>query len=372
MIDEARSSSPIPPGKGPPASLVEVEAALRCHTPRPVPLFWPSIFEHKAWFLQETPSRVCQSADLLARALLAEFEAIGPDALTVGIDVYNVEAEAAGCKVTFYGNGNTAVPGIEAGHHAIRLDDDVTNRPIPNPRADGRMPVFIEAARRVVKELGPNYWVRGAISGPFSLATSLVGTDDLFPACLEEPERVRAILDYAARIIKEFARAYIDVGARLVMFDSQASPAMISPQAYEEFVLPVTTDLIHYFAAQGVPNVPLIVGGNTTPIIDPLIQTGANNLVCDFPADWEKWAAACRKAGRAVRRNLSHRLVETGTPDALYLAANKAVSEGHVLPGFIMGTAVIPYGTATQNILAIKQACLDGARAVRRDMAQTR
>jgi uroporphyrinogen decarboxylase len=280
----------------------------------------------------------------------------------VGVDVYNVEAEAAGCEVTFYANGSMGVPGIEAAHHALHVDDDLTNRRIPNPRTDGRMPLHIEAARRVVRELGSNYWVRGAISGPFSLATSLVGTADLFPACLEEPDRVQAILHYAARIIKDYAQAYIDVGAGLVMFDSQASPDMISGRTYEEFVLPVMKDLIRHFAAQGIRNVPLIIGGNTTPIVDLLIQTGANNLLCDFTADWGTWAATCRKAGRAVRRNLSPRLLETATPDEIYRAASKEVSQGRDLPGFIMGTAVLPYGTATQNILAIKQACMDAAQ----------
>jgi len=360
---EARILSSFPSGKGtPPASLAEVEACLRCETTRPAPLFLPAVYEQKAWFLRETPSRVCQSAELLTRALLAEFETIGPDALTVGIDVYNVEAEAAGSKITFYENGRTSVPGIKPDHHALRTEDDVTNRPIPNPRTDGRMPLHIEAARRVIKELGPNYWVRGAIAGPFSLATSLVGADELFPACLEEPDRVRASLHYAARIIKEYAQAYIDVGAGLVMFDSQASPDMISRRTYEEFVLPVMKDLIRHFAAQGVRNVPLIIGGDTSPIIDLLIQTGANNLLCDFTGDWKTWAAACRKARRAVRRNLSPRLIETATPDEIYLAASEEISRGRDLPGFIMGTAVIPYGTATENILAVKHACRDAAK----------
>jgi uroporphyrinogen decarboxylase len=344
-----------------PASLAEVETHLRCEAPRPTPLFLPAIYEHKAWFLRETPSRVCQSADLLTRALLMEFETIGPDALAVGIDVYNVEAEAAGCEITFYANDSTSVPGIEAGHHVLGIDDDLTKRRIPNPRTAGRMPIHIDAARSVIKELGSNYWVRGAISGPFSLATSLVGLDELFPACLEEPDRVKAILDYAARIIKDYAQAYIDVGAGLIMFDSQASPDMISRQTYEEFVLPVMKDLIRHFTVQGIRNVPLIIGGDTTRIIDLLIQTGANNLLCDYTCDWSTWAAACRKARRAVRRNLSPRLLETATPDEIYLAAQKEISQGRDLPGFIMGTAVIPYGTPTQNILAVKQACLDAA-----------
>ena len=363
MPIEPRISSPLASRQGAsPASLAVVEEYLRCEAPRPAPLFLPAIYEHKAWFLQETPSRVCQSAELLTRALLAEFETIGPDALSVGIDVYNVEAEAAGCEITFYGNGSTAVPGIEAGHHALGMDDDLTNRRIPNPRTDGRMPVHIEAARRVVKELGSNYWVRGAISGPFSLATSLVGLDELFPACLEEPEQVKTLLDYAARIIKDYAQAYIDVGAGLIMFDSQASPDMISRQTYEEFVLPVMKDLIRHFAAQGIRNVPLIIGGDTIRIIDLLIQTGANNLLCDYTADMQTWSDACRKAGRAVRRNLAPRLLETATPDEIYRAARREIEQGRDLPGFIMGTAVIPYGTPTQNILAVKQACLDAAQ----------
>ena len=34
-------------------------------------------------------------------------------------------------------------------------------------------------------------------------------------------------------------------------------------------------------------------------------------------------------------------------------------SEGY--SGFIMGTAVIPYGTSTENLLAVKRACLDAS-----------
>jgi uroporphyrinogen decarboxylase len=32
------------------------------------------------------------------------------------------------------------------------------------------------------------------------------------------------------------------------------------------------------------------------------------------------------------------------------------------MTGFIMGTAVIPFGTPKENVLAVKQACLDAAK----------
>lgn len=353
---------PVPPH--PVATRAEVESVLRCAAhARPIPLFLPAIYEHKAAFIGSTPSAISRDADLLTRALLAEFEAVGPDALAVGVDVYNLEAETVGCEVSFYEGDDTSIPGIKPGNHVIKVGDDLSNAPLPNPLKDGRMPVNITAAANLRRELGDDYWIRGAISGPFSLAISLVGAEDLFLACLDEPEWVEQVLAYSGRMIKTFSQAYIDVGAELIIFDSQASPELLSPVMYEEIVLPVTQDLVAWAAAQGVRDVPLIIGGNTTPIADTLVQSGANNLLCDFTADFDEWAAICQTHGRAFRRNISPRLIETATPDAVYEVALREIARGRDIPGFIIGTAVVPFGSPTANLLAIKQACIDSAQA---------
>jgi uroporphyrinogen decarboxylase len=301
-----------------PATRAEIETVLRCASPRPVPPFLPAIYEHKAWFINSTPSAVSRSADLLTRALLAEYETIGADALVVGVDVYNLEAEAVGCRVTFYDGEDTSIPGIRPGDHLIHVGDDLSAARLPNPLKDGRMPVNIEAARRVRAAIGPDYWLRGALSGPFSLAISLVGAEALFLGCIDQPAWVRSVLDYASRIIQEFAKAYIDAGAELIVFDSQASPELLSPEMYEEFVLPVTREFVAWAAGQGVRDVPLVIGGNTTPIAGLLAQTGANNLLCDFTCDFDEWSEVCRSAGRAMRRNISPRLLEKGSPEQVY------------------------------------------------------
>jgi len=221
------------------------------------------------------------------------------------------------------------------------------------------MPVNLAAAREVRRVLGEDYWIRGALSGPFSLAISLVGAEALFIACLEQPDWVRDCLAYAERIIREFARAYIDAGVELIVFDSQASPELLSPSMYEEFVQPVTREFVAWAASQGVRDVPLIIGGNTTPIAEMLVQTGANNLLCDFTGDFEEWIAVAGAAKRALRRNISPRVLETGTPEEIYDLARREVQRGKAEAGFIMGTGVVAFGTPTENILAVKQACLD-------------
>ena len=341
----------------------QLEAVLRCDPTATVVPFLPAIYEHKAAFIGSTPSAIARDANLLTRALIAEYETLQPDALAIGVDVYNLEAEACGCKVTFYEGDDTSIPGISPGNHVIKPGTDLSNAKVPNPLTDGRMPVNLQAARQVRAALGDDLWIRGAISGPFSLAISLVGAETLFFACVDEPAWVHEVLAYSGRIIKAFSKGYIDAGVELIVFDSQASPELLSPAMYEEFVLPVTADLAAWCRTQGVRDLPLIIGGNTTPIAELLIETGCNNLLCDFTGDFDEWSDLCRDSGRALRRNISPHLIQKGTPQAIYDVTRAEVALGDGLPGFIMGTAVIPFGTPTPNILAVKQAIVDAAQA---------
>ena len=108
-------------------------------------------------------------------------------------------------------------------------------------------------------------------------------------------------------------------------------------------------------------DVPLIIGGNTTPIAETLLQTGCNNLLCDFTGDFDEWKDLCEFEGRALRRNISPRLIETSTPEVIYETTRKEIARGAEMPGFIMGTAVIPFGSPTENILAVRAACQENA-----------
>src|SRR5579885_3126147 len=65
----------------PRATRGQIESVLRCVAPAGRPLFLPAIYEHKASFIGSTPSAISRDANLLTRAMLAEFEAVGADAL---------------------------------------------------------------------------------------------------------------------------------------------------------------------------------------------------------------------------------------------------------------------------------------------------
>jgi len=74
-----------------------IERLLRGEPADRVP-FCPAVYEHKAALIGTTPSFLSRDAGLFEKALVREAELYGPDLLTVGCDVYNLEAEAGGWR----------------------------------------------------------------------------------------------------------------------------------------------------------------------------------------------------------------------------------------------------------------------------------
>ena len=83
-----------------------VEKTYAFEVPDRIP-FVPAIYEHKARLVGRLPSEVCRSLELLLESLDKELEVYDPDMLVVGIDVYNVEAEAYGARVEDPGGNET-------------------------------------------------------------------------------------------------------------------------------------------------------------------------------------------------------------------------------------------------------------------------
>ncbi|MFH0991674.1 MAG: uroporphyrinogen decarboxylase family protein [bacterium] len=333
-------------------------SAHECQATDRVP-FLPAIYEHKAWFVNSTPSSVCRDVNLFTNALIAEYERVQPDALTIGIDVYNVEAEAIGCKITYYDGDDASIPSIRSEDAVFRGREDITEKKIPNPMKDGRMPLHLEVAHNVVRVLGREVPIRGAVSGPFSLAAHLAGLEHLLMSTVMHQQLAQDLIKFATAVIKEYGEAYIHAGCGVVIFDSQASSTMISPEIYREFVLPATKFLIDHFHACGVRHVPLIIGGKTTPMLDAYLETGANNILCDTPSDVQQFREACLKQKRAFRRNIDSREFLEASPEVLHQLAVERLKERQGYNGFILGTSVVPYGTPLENLKAIRDAVIE-------------
>jgi uroporphyrinogen decarboxylase len=318
------------------------------------PPFVPAVYEHKAALVGRTPSDVARDPDLLLAALRRELALYDPDILTVGVDVYNVEAEALGCEVRFFEAGPD-VPAVAG--PLLRSIRDARGLEPPDPERSGRMPLFVEVAAQLVESAGADMPVRGAVTGPFSLASALAGTAELLVAALDEPAEVRDLLALCGRISVAYGRAFLRRGAGVALFDSKASPSASSPRLFRELVLPVYRDVVMPgLRAAGARHIPLIIGGDTTPIVDDLIATGATQLLCDWGADLEVFTRRCLAAGRALRASVDARLVHHGDEARIREAARGLLARAGRHPGFFFGCGVVAYDTPASHVLALREA----------------
>jgi len=339
-----------------------VEAVYRLEKADRIP-FVPAIYEHKGALIGKSPSQICRNAEYLYAGLKREAEIYDADMLVIGIDVYNVEAEALGCKVVYFEDSNEVPAIVEP---LITGPAGLDRLGVPDPSRDGRMPVYLEVAERLGRELGAEMILRGAVTGPFSMAASLMGVEKLLMASVEEPEWVEKLLAFCAQVTIVFSKAFLARGVEPIIFDSQATPQIASPRVFRQFLKPLYRDVvIPELKAAGGRYLPLIIGGNTTPIIDDLIATGATQFLSDRPANLALWCEKALAAHVPVRANVDARLVHGGPVSAIRAQAMEILSQFHDHPRILMGCGVVAYDCPPEHPLAILQAIKDVSRGVR-------
>jgi uroporphyrinogen decarboxylase len=335
-----------------------VETTYRMEKADRIP-FVPAIYEHKGALVGKSPSEVCRNAEYLYSGLVKELEVYNPDMLVIGIDVYNVEAEALGCNVVYFDDSND-VPGIVA--PLIADASELGKLGIPDPDRDGRMPVYLEVAGRLYREIGAEVILRGAVTGPYSMAAELIGAEKWVILTVEEPEQARAVIEFCARVTVEFGKAFLKRGVEPILFDSRATPTLASPRIVKQLVLPVYRDyVLPELKAAGGRFLPLIIGGNTTSIIDDLIATGASQFLCDRPASLEKYREKCLAAGVPFRANVDALLVNRGPASTVRRQAMEILKDCKDQPGFLLGCGVVAYDGNAEHVHAISQAIADVA-----------
>ena len=318
--------------------------------------FVPAVYEHKAWFTGRTPSEVCRDGSLLLESVIAEYESLRADAIVVGIDVYNVEAEACGCAVRYFDAPDTSIPSLAPGSEVIPGDAIAEDLAVPDPSKAGRMPMMIESTANARKALGADVEVMGALSAPFSLAASLMGGANMFMAMAADPPLAHGAIAFAEKVVTAYGLGYARRGLVAALFDSQASPGLISPRAYSEFVLGPTRRVIGALKEAGMRYVPLVIGGNTDPIVEAYVETGGNYILCDGGGSVEKFIPACRAARCAFRRNIPAPFLLSASIVEIEERAHQEVASSGGFGGFILGTGIVPYGIPTEKIVAARPA----------------
>lgn len=312
-----------------------------------------SVYEHAARFLGLTPWEVSRDAELVYRAHRAAYLTYRHFPVVVGIDIYNLEAEAYGCTVE--PPQGTGIPAITQPLCAS-LEEALKLRPF-DPDRDGRIALMIDAARRLKADF-PEADVRLPVSGPFSIAQSLVGLETLTMGALLEPDLTRRVLENLVEGQVRFSRAAITAGLGVAFFESAAAPPLLSPRGFREVELPALKLALQRVSAEARTPLPCIIGGDTAPIVEDILQTGTGFLICPAETDREAFLAVTRRhPGVKVRVNLDPRLYLWGTEEEMRAEVDRIVELRAEHPNLLLGTGSLPYEADPERILHLKTYC---------------
>jgi uroporphyrinogen decarboxylase len=311
--------------------------------------FSPSVYEHAALLIHRTPWDVSRDAELLFQGHAAAYRLYEHRPIVVGIDIYNLEAEAYGAVVPR--PQGAGIPAIAV--HPLHRLQDLAALTAFDPRA-GRPGMAIEAGRRLKREF-PQADVRLPVSGPFSIAANLIGFENLLIGCLTEPDVARAALAHVAQGQVPFTRAVAEAGLDVAFFESAATPPMLSPRQFREIEVPAVRPLLDQLAAIVGHGVAFIIGGNTVSILDAILEMGCGYVVCPMETNQEAFMA--KMAARPevmVRVNMDHRIVAGPSWDAIRREADRAVALARTREKACIGTGALPYETPPENVLKLK------------------
>ena len=177
--------------------------------------FVPAVYEHAAALIGRTPWEVSRDENLFVEAHAAAYRRYGHRPVVVGIDIYNLEAEALGGRID---------PPEGRGIPAISRPpcdglDAVNGLPVEELPSLGRIPMMIRAARRLADRF-PEADVRVPVSGPFSLLGALAGLESAVVRCALAPESVREALRQLRLGLKAFIAAACEAGVGVTIFES--------------------------------------------------------------------------------------------------------------------------------------------------------
>jgi uroporphyrinogen decarboxylase len=280
-----------------------------------------------------------------------------------GIDIYNLEAEAYGAVLEEPGYG--AIPAVR--YRPISdIDGILKLRPL-DAKKDGRIPMQIEVGRRLAQTF-PEAIVRVPISGPFSIASNLMGFDRLILAVADDPAKVAAALLHLVEGQLSFARGVKEAGVDITFFESGACPPMLSPKLFRTVELPALKKLLGGMSEIIGRPIPCVIGGNTTPIVEAMLETGTNYLVCPFESVQEEFLKKVEhRLDVHIRINADLRIVATGTREQIRTEADRVLALCRKRPNSCLGTGALPYETIPENVLFM----MEYVRSQKEDELQT-
>jgi uroporphyrinogen decarboxylase len=247
--------------------------------------------------------------------------------------------------------------------HPAATEEDLMSLVPPTIRRAGCIPIAL-AFSRMASEHGRS--VIPPINGVFTTAANASGVATLCRWTLRRPDLAHKLLRIATDHLKQVVSLWVSTFGRDIWgwtSEPSCSNQVISPHAFEEFVLPYETELHRWMLSLGIRHIMTHICGDqnlnlplwaTVPMGTPGVATFGHEV--DIETAIKHMGHSCIIAG-----NIEPALLQNGTPQEVYEVCVAAIEKGKKAPlGFILmpGCSTPPYASP-DNMRAMLQAAVD-------------
>ena len=300
-----------------------------------------------------TAREVLTDPDKLLESLIEVNKLYRPDGQPVVFDL-QLEAEILGCELLW---AEDAPPSVAS--HPLATDLSIPNT-IPTAE-DGRLPMVLDVMRKLKAEVGEHTALYGLITGPFTLASHLRGTE-IFMDTMDKRDYLVALLAYCSKIAQAMARLYVEAGMDVIaVVDPVIS--QISPRMFTKFMHEPFNDLFKCIRDQGVFSA-FFVCGDATKNIEPMCLTLPDCIAVDENIDMVTAKEVTDRHNVVLEGNIpltTRMLMGTQLDNMKYVVDLMDSLDHHNL--IISPGCDMPYDTPVENVIGTAEAIRDVHRA---------
>ena len=286
-----------------------------------------------------------KSADHQFKGISKAIEEYNPDGIPVVFDL-QIEAETLGCELLWAKDNPPSVAS-----HPLMNGTKLENLKVPE-LSDGRIGMSMEVARRL-HEVHPDVALYGLITGPFTLALHLLGTD-VFMKMFEEEEYVHQVMEFCTRVGKFMAGEYIKNGCDVVaVVDPMTS--QISPDQLKQFVSGPAGEIFDFIRKKGALS-SFFVCGYAQQNIEIMCDCRPDNVSIDenIPLDYVRDISLSKGVSFGGNMKLTVVLL-MGSPEDCQRHALECMDFGST-KGFLLAPGCdLPMDTPPENLKSITE-----------------
>ncbi|MDY6834807.1 MAG: uroporphyrinogen decarboxylase family protein [Chloroflexota bacterium] len=252
----------------------------------------------RIWYQGEAPMEMAflledlrENPDVFAQLLIGMHYALASDTVASIVADPLLFAEAAGPKVGITKQAVIERVASQGGTTGLEILTDkslFSQFDLPDLMQGERLPYHMQTLKTLSSTVQDSV-VDEVTIGPWTMAMTLRGTENLIYDTIDDPDFVHSLLRYCTDCAKmvDLALAQTGIGI-LTIGDPSSGCSVISPKMFREWSMPYLTELITYLKERTSVKICLHICGKTDPMMEDMIATGADAVSIDGPSSLKK------------------------------------------------------------------------------------